>query len=107
MLFRIKDIVADAGTGFAFPSTTLYMGNDDGLDEPKSEQASTKVKTWRREGRLPFPNPPEDRISALAGTLDFPPTGSPGTRANEEPPTQSAEPLSLEDSDPENADQKP
>ena len=47
---RINDIVAGSGSGFAFPSQTLYMGHDDGLDEERGE-AAMEVAAWRRSGR--------------------------------------------------------
>ena len=37
-MLRVKEIVEESGTGFAFPSQTLYMGKDDGLDENRSEK---------------------------------------------------------------------
>lgn len=36
LLFRIADIVHDAGTGFAFPSQTLYLASDKSGDLPKA-----------------------------------------------------------------------
>jgi len=56
ILLRIMDIVEQSGTGFAFPSQTLYFTRDDGLDAGKTEAAETQVRKWRDEGCLPFPN---------------------------------------------------
>ncbi|TDJ03458.1 MAG: mechanosensitive ion channel family protein [Deltaproteobacteria bacterium] len=39
LMLRIIDIVQASGTGFAFPSQTLYLGEDDGLDEKRSRAA--------------------------------------------------------------------
>ena len=39
LLLRIMDIVASGGSGFAFPSQTLYMTKDAGLDGEKFRQA--------------------------------------------------------------------
>jgi MscS family membrane protein len=77
---RLMDIVAASGTGFAFPSQTLYLGRDDGLDEKRSEQAEQEVRAWRERGELFLPRFPADRIASLAGTLDWPPKGSPAAR---------------------------
>jgi MscS family membrane protein len=56
IMLRIMDIVAQSGTGFAFPSQTLYFTRDDGLDVSRTEAAEAQVRKWRDEGRLPFPN---------------------------------------------------
>ena len=45
----IMDIVEQSGTGFAFPSQTLYFKRDDGLDAGKTEAAETQVRKWRDE----------------------------------------------------------
>ena len=52
---RIMDIVADAGTGFAFPSQTTYLCRDAGLDTKRGQQAESQVDAWRSQGQLPFP----------------------------------------------------
>jgi MscS family membrane protein len=56
ILLRIMDIVEQSGTGFAFPSQTLYFTRDDGLDISRTEAAEAQVRKWRDEGCLPFPN---------------------------------------------------
>jgi MscS family membrane protein len=76
VFLRVNKIVAESGTSFAFPSQTLYLGRDGGLDEKLSEAAKEHVAGWRRAGTLPFPNPAAARIDELEGTLDFPPDGS-------------------------------
>jgi len=45
IFLRMKDIVEESGSGFAFPSQTLCMGRDDGLDNERSETAVKKVKS--------------------------------------------------------------
>jgi MscS family membrane protein len=56
IMLRIMDIVEQSGTGFAFPSQTLYFTRDDGLDAGRTEAAEAQVRKWRDEGCLPFPN---------------------------------------------------
>lgn len=73
---RVNQIVADSGTGFAFPSQTLYFGRDDGLDQKLSDAAKQEVANWRQKGTLPFPDPAAAKIDNLEGTLDYPPHGS-------------------------------
>jgi MscS family membrane protein len=76
VFLRIYDIVAEAGTGFAFPSQTVYLGKDAGLDKEAQERAMKQVQAWRRAGKLPFPRMPEEHQARLEGTLDYPPRGS-------------------------------
>ena len=94
IFLRIYDLVTEAGTGFAFPSRTVYMGQDDGLDKQRGEAAVQQVRTWRRLGRLPFPRLPPERMEQLEATLDYPPKGSP--EVGGEIQTESAERLSAE-----------
>jgi MscS family membrane protein len=75
---RIMDIVEQSGTGFAFPSQTTYLARDHGLDGAKREAAEAQVAAWRRAGALHLPDFPPEAVSALKGTLDYPPQGSAG-----------------------------
>ena len=76
IFLRIMDIVRDSGTGFAFPSQTLYLGRDGGLDEEGTRKAEAQVRAWREAGELPFPDFDEETIARIDGTLDYPPQGS-------------------------------
>lgn len=84
---RIMDIVAEAGTGFAFPSQTTYLGRDAGLDTERGRQVEARVRAWRSEGQLPFPDFDADLLKAKQDVLDYPPVGSPGYT----PPTGSSQ----------------
>lgn len=70
---RFMDVVSASGTGFAFPSQTVYMGRDDGLDSEEKRKAEEEVRVWRKEGKLPFPAFSEEEIAELNGTADYPP----------------------------------
>ena len=94
VFLRVNDIVARSGTSFAFPSQTLYMGRDDGLDQEQSEAATNHVGAWREDGNLPFPTPTEEQIERLADTLDYPPRGSPGAGRPMSDAHDAVEPLS-------------
>lgn len=95
--FRIMTIVEKSGTGFAFPSQTLYMGRDDGLDAASVEKARSEVSAWRRMRQLPFPNFAESRMEQLVGKVRYPPPGSPDFNATpDELETAGGEPLSAE-----------
>ena len=89
VFLRVMDIVEQSGTGFAFPSQTLYFARDDGLDTEKTEAAEARVRQWRDEGRLPFPNFSTEQIRQMRGTVAYPPPGSPdasnaGSKTNTE-----------------------
>lgn len=96
VLLRIKDIVEQAGTGFAFPSQTVYLGRDDGLATDLGEKARSEVAAWRRTGRLPFPRFAKDKVEAIKGKLAYPPPGSPDFYIGEEKTTEAREGLSAE-----------
>ena len=77
IFLRIMDIIEASGTGFAFPSQTLYMGRDDGLKAERVREISEKVKHWREHNEIYLPDFPADKIEEFKGTLPYPPEGSP------------------------------
>ncbi len=81
ILLRIMKVVGKAGTGFAFPSSTLYLGRDGGLDKEQQEDAEKQVREWSSAHTLPFPDMAEDQRRKITDTLDYPPEGSPGADA--------------------------
>ena len=83
LYLRFMDVIDKSGTGFAFPSQTLYMAKDDGLNEERSREAEAQVRRWRDEGRLPFPELSEATVAELDGSLDYPPRGSVLSQAQE------------------------
>ena len=76
---RFMDVVAESGTGFAFPSTTTYLGRDTGLSEENKRFAEGRVDSWRAKAGLPFPNPTDEARQEVRNTLDWPPMGSPAS----------------------------
>jgi MscS family membrane protein len=84
LYLRFMDVVNASGTGFAFPSQTLYLGRDGGMDEGLSRAAEAQVQHWREEGRLPFPDFAQQAIDEMDGTSDYPPAGSVRARAGGE-----------------------
>jgi MscS family membrane protein len=76
VFLRIMDIVAASGTGFAFPSQTLYLGKDAGLDAEKSRAAEAQVAAWRSEHALLLPDLPSDEAARISDSLEYPPLGS-------------------------------
>ena len=52
VFLRIMAIVENSGTTFAFPSQTLYVGRDGGVDAAKVQAAEAQLKSWRHDDRL-------------------------------------------------------
>jgi MscS family membrane protein len=72
LLLRIMEIVEGSGTGFAFPSQTLYLSRDPGLDKERTQAAEQQVQKWKDERQLPFPDfAPADK-SAFRGSITYP-----------------------------------
>lgn len=102
VLLRIAEIVRSAGTGFAFPSRTVYVTKDGGLDETLGDKAQEEVKGWRRRREYPFPKFAASRLEKLRDTLHYPPRGSPDFLATEEELSEGGEQLSAEPVEDEN-----
>jgi MscS family membrane protein len=83
IFLRIMDIIKASGSGFAFPSQTLYMGKDDGLKAERVREISEKVQKWREHNEIYLPNFPADKIEEFKGTLPYPPEGSPEHRGTD------------------------
>ena len=60
IFLKIMDVVAASGTSFAFPSQTLYVGQDAGLDEAKRRAAEAQA----RAGRMPASTSPDHPSSS-------------------------------------------
>ena len=76
LLLRMMDVVNESGTGFAFPSQTLYFGKDQGLSKEKTAKAEEKVKEWRSKGELQIPKFDPDWVKDLKEKTKYPPEGS-------------------------------
>ena len=77
LYLRFMEVIEESGTSAAFPSTTVYLGSDEGLDASKIEASERMVEAWRSANELPFPSTPEALTTRITDTLDFPPRGSP------------------------------
>lgn len=112
VFLRIDDILDKAGIAYAFPSRTLYLGRDEGIDKERKDDAEAIVAGWRQSRQLPFPRLSEDQIARLRGTLDYPPrgsveSGSEPLHGSESPERLSAEPKSdIDDHMDESGDKK-
>jgi MscS family membrane protein len=76
LLLRIMDIIESSGTELAFPSRTLYLGRDAGLDRDRASHAIRQVEQWRQGKQLPFPDYPPAEISEISNSLPYPPPES-------------------------------
>jgi MscS family membrane protein len=68
--------VEASGSSLAFPSRTIYVSRDTGLDSKKGQEAIEIVKGWREQGELPFPNFAPERIAEMKNKLEYPSTES-------------------------------
>jgi MscS family membrane protein len=55
-----------------FPSRTLYLGKDSGLDPERTVDVAKKVEQWREEKQLPFPDFAQTEITQFRDTLPYP-----------------------------------
>jgi MscS family membrane protein len=49
LLLNCMEIVEDSGSGFAFPSSTLYLGRDSGLNENRTQEIETIIRGRRED----------------------------------------------------------
>ncbi len=77
ILLRIMDIVDAAGTGFAFPSQTVYLGRDTGVDKEKAERvARAGAEMAGRAVSCPFPISRPTTFPRFSNSLPYPQPGS-------------------------------
>ena len=69
---RIMEIMGNSGTCFAFPSQTIYKGEDRGNDDKKTKAAEKQVKDWQKNQRQFMPDLSEEEKKQLRGTLHYP-----------------------------------
>ncbi len=80
VFLRIMDIVDECGTGFAFPSSTVYVGRDEGLDLERARATEAELQALREKREVYLPDFPPERIREIDDTLIYPPEGSPARR---------------------------
>ena len=72
LLFRIGEIIEEAGASFAFPSNSIYLLNETAeFVEPAG--LAKDIEKWTQEDKFPFPDFPEDRIRKIKNRLKYPP----------------------------------
>lgn len=73
---RVGHVIEESGTGFAFPSQTIYLSKDVGLSEEKRTKAEKKVQEWIESGELNIPEFDPESIESLKNSIDFPQKGT-------------------------------
>ncbi len=76
LLLRCMEIVEKSGTGFAFPSQTLYLGRDTGLEAQKTKEAEETVERRRENGEMQVPRFRPETIRELRNSIEYPPRGA-------------------------------
>ena len=74
---RIMEIIAAAGSDFAFPAQIQYELPGKPLDAQQAQAVAAQVKEWKTKRALYLPNFPKEKIDEVKGSLDYPPEGSP------------------------------
>ena len=75
-MLQIIDLVEASGSSFAFPSQTIYLGQDGGLDAERTRAAEAEVEAQRSRSALCLPDYPPERLRELADTVPYPPAGA-------------------------------
>ena len=70
---RLAKVIENSGSGFAFPSQTLYLSRDEGLSEAKKKEAEKQIQQWIEDDELGLPEFKPETIESLKGTIRYPP----------------------------------
>lgn len=81
LLLRMMETVEKSGTGFAYPTRTLYVAREPGLDRERIEKAEQHVREWREGQQLPFPDFSPAEKEAIRDSIEYPEAGS-ASRSN-------------------------
>ena len=72
LLLRMMDLVEESGANMAHPSQTLYLRRSPEAQAEKAESAAEKIAELRDGKQLPFPDFPQEHISSMRGSIDYP-----------------------------------
>ena len=78
LYLRMMEVVTDAGTDLAVPAVHEYTEAGEKLDEEQIRNVEEEVQAWRESNSLYLPKFPDSKIDELAGSLEYPPPGTPG-----------------------------
>lgn len=85
ILMQIVDLVAEAGTEFAFPSAVEYQADATEMDAERGREAEAQVDKWWAEGRLAPPGFKQSRPEQSDGTSGYLEESSPPASVPSEP----------------------
>lgn len=74
---RVMEIIAAAGSDFAFPAQIQYELPGKPFDDQRAQAVAAQVRDWKSNQALYLPNFPKEKIAEVKGSLDYPPEGSP------------------------------
>ena len=74
---RIMDILARGGLRLAVPAQRTLVEPGLHPDPERAQQAEKQVQYWRDHQQLYLPSFPEEVVSQLRESLDYPPNGAP------------------------------
>ena len=92
VLIRFQAVVDESGSGFAFPSKTIYFAKDSELDPSRAAEVGDEVDKWRQSVSFPFPRFSKDELERFEQHGDYPQKGSPDFKARPEPRMAREEP---------------
>jgi MscS family membrane protein len=74
---RIVEIAQACGARFAGPGQSVQLRDTPATSDTQKQEAERAILELRDQERLPFPNYSEAERAEMAGSLDYPPKGSP------------------------------
>jgi MscS family membrane protein len=81
---RIMEILARGGLRLAVPAQRTLVEPGSHPDPERAQQTEKQVQNWRENHQLYLPSFPEEVISQLRQSLEYPPNGTP-TAADHQP----------------------
>ncbi len=76
LLLRIRDIVLEGGSDFAFPSSTIYFERGSGLSSELQEAIAKKVKDAQQQHQLMWPDLPDNAKQEIIDSITYPLEGA-------------------------------
>jgi MscS family membrane protein len=74
---RILEVLARGGLRLAVPAQRTLVEPGQHPDPERAEQTEKQVQSWREHQQLYLPSFPEEVVSQLRASLDYPPRGAP------------------------------
>jgi MscS family membrane protein len=78
---RIMEVLARGGLRLAVPAQRTLVERGQHPDPERAQQTEKQVQSWREHQQLYLPSFPEEVVSELRASLDYPPRGAPAAGA--------------------------